>query len=115
MICHVCHREAKGFGFIPPAQKDAKFHHACSIAHLKRLSGDYKKDHKIMDTTPNEQASSLAGLTAGWQYASSIGKTDMALFTAPEAAQFALCITHQYTMSLAEFHSQPTEAGDIPF
>lgn len=106
MPCVICHRASRGFGFIAPGKSMAAAK-ACSMEHLDMLVNNYRRTGAVIDPNRDEKAAALAGLTAGWEYASSIGKTDLATFAPEEAEQFALCVIGGYTKALADSEEIP--------
>ena len=73
MLCDVCRREARGFGWFDVHHAKQRFRHLCSIAcqdlcHRRR---------GMIDPTPNEKAAFVRGGEMGGEYLDSIGKTDL--------------------------------------
>lgn len=100
MICAVCHRQARGFGYDPLLTFGVigELAHACSMAHLDIIS----KEFGMIDPTPHEIMAAIEGGRAGGEYLESIGKTDLATLTREEWQQFLLCVLGQYTRTLAK-------------
>lgn len=106
MICAICHREAKGFGYSPRlAGYVGKPSHACSMEHLNII----QEKKGMIDPTPNEETAALFGGSQGGEYLESIGKTNLAALSAEEWKTFLLCVVGGYSTKMMEYNSMPFE------
>ena len=82
MICAVCRREARGFGFDPLLARRLRGKRAvaCSMQCLHIVA----EANGMIDATPNERAAMQAGGELGGEYLDSIGKTDLSALTPEE-------------------------------
>lgn len=86
MICHICHRAARGFGYHPRlARKLGEPTYYCSREH-----------QKMIDKDKNEVLAIDAGGNAGGEYLDSINKTDLEKLSVEEWDQFVECIVTGY-------------------
>lgn len=86
MICAICHRAARGFGYSPKlAGKMGPDRHYCSMEHMR-----------MIDKTHDEQAALVAGGNAGGQYLDSIGITDLVTLSVEQYQQYVECVVGGY-------------------
>ena len=121
MLCDVCRREARGFGWFDPAlpfgHPRQRHRHLCSIAcqdlcHRRR---------GLIDPTPNEKAAFVRGGEMGGEYLDSIGKTDLETlqpeewFTFIEAVVTGHCDSLRALAERDEQHLRRLDPHEVPF
>ena len=123
MLCDVCRREARGFGWfdarwpIDNSRRDRRLRHLCSltcqnICH-RRLG--------MIDPTPNEKAAVVNGGRMGGEYLDSIGKTDLETLEPDEWLTFVEVLVTGYCDHLRalaardEEHLRKLDPGQVPF
>ncbi len=98
MLCDVCRREARGFGWydvrwpIDSARPDRRLRQLCSrtcqdICHRRR---------GMIDPTPNEKAAFVHGGAMGGEYLDSIARTDLATLSPDEWLTFVEAVVTGY-------------------
>ena len=123
MLCDVCRREARGFGWfdarwpIDNSRRDRRLRHLCSltcqnICH-RRLG--------MIDPTPNEKAAVVNGGRMGGEYLDSIGKTDLETLEPDEWLTFVEVLVTGYCDHLRALAARDEEQlrkldpGQVPF
>ncbi len=110
MMCAICPREARGFGYNPElAGESGRPGKACSMEHLNIL----KELKGMVDPTGNEIEAALYGGQMGGEYLDEMGKTNLAALSAAEWQQFLLCVVGGYVTQLAK--TRPLTEDEIPF
>jgi hypothetical protein len=99
LICTVCRREARGFGFEP---KLGRVSGRPAVTCSMRCLDTAFRGKGMIDPTPNEQAAMEAGGQLGGEYLDSIGKTDLAALSASEWATFVEAVVTGYCGHLRE-------------
>ena len=101
MICAICRREARGFGFAPRLIRvQAPTVKLCSMRCLDlaaRLKG-------MIDPNTHELNALATAGAEGGAYIESLGKTDLALFTAQEWATLVEVIVTAFQDHLREVY-----------
>jgi hypothetical protein len=92
MLCDVCRREARGFGWFDVHVAKPRLRHLCSMAcqdlcHRRR---------GMIDPTPNEKAAFAHGGEMGGEYLDSIGKTDLETLQPDEWLTFVEAVVTGY-------------------
>ena len=100
MICAVCRREGRGFGFAPSliGIKRPSLS-ACSMTCLHIIA---ERKGAMIDPTPNEQAAIRHGGMMGGEVLDSLGRTDLALLSEAEWLTFVEAIITGYCDRLRE-------------
>ena len=113
MICDICGREARGFGYSSKlARTNGKPGVACSMKHLNKI----KEVDGMIDVTNNEVEAALHGGRMGGEYLDELGKTNLAALTKEEWTQFLLCVVGGFTKTIANSRGSSFLAEDeIPF
>jgi hypothetical protein len=94
MICAVCRREGRGFGFHPAfIRRPGRPSAACSMTCLHIIA---ERKRAMIDPTPNEQAAIRHGGDMGGEVLDSLGRTDLALLTETEWLAFVEAIVTGY-------------------
>jgi hypothetical protein len=106
LICAVCRREARGFGFDPALGRvHGRPADACSMRCLDLVFRAYG----MIDPTPNERAAILRGGAIGGEYLESIRKTDLARLSEMEWLTFVEAVITGYCEALREFAARDQE------
>jgi len=113
MICDICSREARGFGYSSKlARTDGKSGVACGMKHLNII----KKVDGMINITNNEVEAALVGGKMGGQYLDELGKTNLAALSKAEWQQFLLCVIGGFTETVANSRAfDELTDEDIPF
>ncbi len=118
MICAVCRREGRGFGFAPSliGIKRPSLS-ACSMTCLHIIA---ERKGAMIDPTPNEQAAILFAGTMGGEVLDSLGRTDLALLNEAEWLTFVEAIVTGYCDHLRELAGRDRKSLDratdeVPF
>ena len=120
MLCDVCRREARGFGWFDPAlsfeHPRQRFRHLCSIACQDLCHGR----QGMIDPTPNEKAAFVHGGRYGGEYLDSIGKTDLETLKPEEWLTFIEAVVTGYCDSLRALAARDAErlgvmSPEVPF
>ena len=121
MLCDVCRREARGFGWFDPAlsfeHPRQRFRHLCSIACQDLCHGR----QGMIDPTPNEKAAFVHGGAMGGEYLDSIGKTDLETLNPDEWLTFIEAVVTGYCDHLRalsqrdEQHLRRLDPHEVPF
>jgi len=102
MICHICRRESRGFGFDPSLLNtflnDQPALYFCSMKCQER---------RMIDVTPNEQAAMDNGGRLAGEYLDHLGKTDLAKMTEEEWKMMVECIVTGYIEAMQNFNKIP--------
>jgi Family of unknown function (DUF6511) len=109
MLCDVCRREARGFGWfdpvLPSGHPRQRLRHFCSMACqdlcLRRRG--------MIDPTPNEQAAFVRGGEMGGEYLDSIGRTDLETLERGEWLTFVEAVVTGYCDYLRELAARDEE------
>ena len=122
MLCDVCRREARGFGWfdvrwpIDNKRRDRRLRHLCSltcqdICH-RRLG--------MIDPTPNEKAAFVHGGEMGGEYLDSIAKTNLETLSRDEWLTFVEAVITGYCDHLRQLAARDAQRlgrtdPEIPF
>ncbi|MDK9720412.1 MAG: DUF6511 domain-containing protein [Rhodospirillales bacterium] len=100
MICAVCRREGRGFGFDPSLiGLKGPVLHACSMRCLRVIA---RRRGAMIDPTPNERAAIRHGGEMGGEILDSLGRTGLAQLTEAEWLTFVEAIVTGYCDRLRE-------------
>lgn len=106
MICAVCRREARGFGFDPAL---GRVHgHPAAACSMRCLDLVFRACGMI-DPTPNERAAIRRGGAMGGEYLESLGKSDLARLSETEWLTFVEAVITGYCDALREFAARDQE------
>lgn len=106
MICTVCRREARGFGFDPALGRvHGRPAAACSMLCLDLVF----VVRGMIDPTPNERAAIRRGGEMGGEYLESVRKTDLSRLTETEWLTFVEAVITGYCDALREFAARDQE------
>lgn len=109
MICAVCRREARGFGFDEAlARVSGRPAVICSMHCLDIVF----REKGMIDPTPNEQVAMEAGGQLAGEYLDSIGKTDLAALDAAEWATFVEAVVTGYCDHLRDLAARDRQRLD---
>ena len=111
MLCDVCRREARGFGWYYPrwpidnSRPNRRLRQLCSltcqnICHRRR---------GMIDPTPNERTAFLRGGEMGGEYLDSIAKTDLETLSRDEWLTFVEAVVTGYCDHLREIAARDAE------
>jgi len=118
MICAVCAREGRGFGFDPSLiGLKGPVLCACSMNCLRLIA---KRRGAMIDPTPNEKAAFRHGGNMGGEILDSLGKTDLAQLSEAEWLSFVEAIITGYCDALRDLACQDQKrisraANEVPF
>lgn len=117
-VCAVCHREGRGFGFIPRlARLRGPPAAACSMRCLDTIA---RWRNLMIDPTPNEIAAMEHGGRMGGEYLDSIGRTDLASLTVEQWRAFVEAVVTGYCDALRDMSGRDRGrldgmSGEVPF
>ncbi|BAE49161.1 conserved hypothetical protein [Candidatus Terasakiella magnetica] len=118
MICAVCNREGRGFGFIPRlARLRGPPEAACSMTCLDTIA---RWRRTMIDPTPNEITAMEHGGQMGGEYLDSIAKTDLAALSPEQWQTFVEAVITGYCDHLRDLAGRDRGrldgmAGEVPF
>ena len=102
MICAVCRREARGFGFSPSLiRRSGPMLQLCS----RRCQDIAVRCKGMINPSENEQTALLAAGKTGGAYIERLGKTDIATWSALEWTSFIDAVVSAYHEHLASAES----------
>jgi hypothetical protein len=97
MLCAICRRDARGFGFAPALIRVE----GPSVKLCSRRCQDLVARWKgMIDPNKHETAALAAAAVTGGEYVEAIGKTDLATWTVPEWATLVDTIVTAFQDSL---------------
>lgn len=106
MICAVCRREARGFGFDPAL---GRVHGRPAAACSMRCLDVVFMVRGMIDPTPNERAAIRRGGEMGGEYLESVRKADLSQLTETEWLTFVEAVITGYCDALREFAARDQE------